>query len=54
MKKELTVIEYAEKEGITKAAVYMRIAVGTVESKRTGETGRGQLVILIDSHKPNV
>lgn len=49
MKKELTVLEYAEKEGITKAAVYMRINAGTAESKRTGETGRGQIVILVDS-----
>jgi len=49
MKKELTVLEYAEKEGITKAAVYMRISVGTVKAKRTGQTGRGQIVILADS-----
>lgn len=49
MKKELTVLEYAEKEGITKAAVYMRIAAGTVKTKRTGETGKGQIVILVDS-----
>lgn len=49
MKKQLTVLEYAEKEGITKAAVYMRIGAGTVESKKTGETGRGQIVILLDS-----
>lgn len=49
MKKELTVLEYAKKEGIKKAAVYMRISAGTVKAKRTGETGRGQILILVDS-----
>lgn len=48
MKKELTVKEYAEQEGIAPSTVYMRIAAGTVEAKKAGATGKGQIMIVID------
>lgn len=53
MKVELTVAEYAAREGITRSAVYERKAAGTIETKQTGlnHWKKPKYVILVDSEE---